>query len=99
MNDTHDRNYDHDHADATPRYAHAEAAALDATDGGHTGLWAYLAEVRVITRGGCRAETRTIRGLFCAKNHHEARARATTLAAAKARELGHVVDMSLSRLW
>ncbi|MEY3143920.1 MAG: hypothetical protein RLY21_2413 [Planctomycetota bacterium] len=80
-------------------HGYAETAALVAADGGHTGLWAYLAEVRVIANGGCRAETRIVRGLFCAKNHHEARARASTLAAAKARELGHVIDISLSRLW
>jgi hypothetical protein len=82
-----------------PHHAHPEAAAVVAAEGSHTGLWAYLAEVRVIARGGHRAETRVVRGLFCAKNHHEARARATTLATEKARELGHVVDISLSRLW
>ena len=77
----------------------AEATAFLAPTDSRTGLWAYLAEVRVVLRGGFRAETRVVRGLFCAKNHHEARARASTLAAAKARELGHVVDLAVTRLW
>lgn len=87
---------DTDRVLSAPHHPQAEAIALE---GSNAGLWAYLATVRVIAHGGCRAETRTVRGLFCARNHHEARARATTLAADKARQLGHVVDVSLTRLW
>jgi hypothetical protein len=76
-----------------------EAASMTAPECGRAGLWAYLAEVRVIATGGFRTESRVVRGLFCARNHHDARARATALAAEKARELGHVVDISLTRLW
>jgi hypothetical protein len=90
---------DIDRVSSAPHHALAEAAAPVAAEGSHTGLWAYLATVRFIARGGHRAETRTVRGLFCAKNHHDARARATSLASEKARELGHVMDVSLSRLW
>jgi hypothetical protein len=32
-------------------------------------------------------------------NHHDARARASALATEKARELGHVVDIAITRLW
>lgn len=78
---------------------HPAVAALAAPDEAHAGLWAFLAEVRVVAPGGHRSEIRMVRGLFCAKNHHDARARATNLAAEKARELGHVVDISLTRLW
>ncbi|MFM7261987.1 MAG: hypothetical protein ACKO3W_15465 [bacterium] len=63
------------------------------------GLWAYLAEVRVIVHGECQAVTRRVRGLFCAKNHHEARAHALALAAEKARRIGHVMDVRLTRIW
>jgi hypothetical protein len=77
----------------------AEAAAHAAPCDGRTGLWAYLAEVRVVLRGGHRAEIRIVRGLFCAMNHHDARARASALATEKARELGHVVDIAITRLW
>ena len=93
--------HDRDTASATfrPHHELAEAAAVAAPAGTRAGLWAYLAEVRVIAAGRFRAETRTVSGLFCAGNHHEARARATALAAEKARELGHAVDISLTRLW
>ena len=86
-------------AHRSPVAALAVPAASAAASGAHAGLWAYLAEVRVIAHGGFRAQTRVVRGLFCARNHHEARARATTLATEKARELGHVVDLALTRLW
>ena len=84
---------------AIPQARSAEAAAIAAKPDSRTGLWAYLAEVRVILRGGHRAEIRIVRGLFCARNHHDARTRAGALAAEKARELGHVVDIAVTRLW
>jgi hypothetical protein len=77
----------------------ADALALADDPAARLGLWAYLATVRVIVRGGQAAQTKTIRGLLCARNHREAQGRATAVAAEKARQLGHVIDIDLTRLW
>lgn len=77
----------------------AEVAALAAPEATHMGLWAFLADVRVIAPGRQRTEIRAVRGIFCARNHHQARARAAELADRQARRLGHVVDVSITRLW
>lgn len=81
------------------RAMHADALPLEQDPAARLGLWAYLATVRVIVRGGQSAQTRTIRGLLVARNHREAQGRATAVAADKARQLGHVIDVDLTRLW
>lgn len=73
--------------------------SIEPQEGIRIGLWVYLAEVRVIVRGGHRSEVRIVRGLFCARNHRLARARAVELAGRQARQLGNVVDVSVTRLW
>lgn len=82
-----------------PRQQLVDAVSVEPQEGTHIGLWAHLAEVRVIARGGHRSEVRTVRGLFCARNHRRARARAVELADRQARQLGYVVDLSVTRLW
>lgn len=82
-----------------PRQQLVDAVSIAPPDGTHIGLWAYLAEVRVIARGGHRSEVRIVRGLFCARNHRLALARAVELAGRETRQLGNVVDVSVTRLW
>jgi hypothetical protein len=62
-------------------------------------LWAYLAEAHVVVHGECRAVTRRIRGMFCARNHREARSCAIVLASEAARRIGRVVEVRLNQVW
>lgn len=70
-----------------------------ANDGPFTDLWAFVAAVRVEDHDIARAESRTVRGLLVAHNANEARARANEAAERKARELGRVIEVSVTRLW
>ena len=84
------------------RTANVSVIALTAPDGssdGRLGLWAFEASVRVIGPESIRVEVRTVRGLFTATNLGAARERARALAADKARELGRVLDIDVTRLW
>jgi hypothetical protein len=79
--------------------ADALAPIPDESPSARLGLWAYLAKVRVVARGGAAVQARSIRGLLCARNHREAQGRATAVVAEKARQLGHVIDIDLVQLW